>query len=201
VSIEQCTADATALIEGLGAPVHFVGLSMGGFVGMRVAARRPDLVRSLALLGTAADPEPPENVSRYRLLNLAARLLGVTGPLADRVVAIMAAESTRTDPARAAELAEVRSQLVANQRSIWKAVNGVLERDGCEHELSQIRCPTTVIRGTEDAAIALPRARRLHEAIAGSRWREVPRAGHSATLEAPAEVNALLDEHLAWAAA
>src|SRR5262249_22014148 len=38
--------DARALIEALGiAPCHFLGLSMGGFVAMRLAARRPELIR------------------------------------------------------------------------------------------------------------------------------------------------------------
>src|SRR5438552_10053419 len=65
--METLFADVVALIEALVlAPAHLVGLSMGGFVGMRIAARRPDLVRSLALLETSADPEPPENVPRYR---------------------------------------------------------------------------------------------------------------------------------------
>ena len=42
--MERLADDAAALIEQLGAvPCHFVGLSMGGFVGMRLAARRPEL--------------------------------------------------------------------------------------------------------------------------------------------------------------
>jgi 3-oxoadipate enol-lactonase len=46
IDMETLTADAIALIEALGlAPVHFCGHSMGGFVGMRLAARRPELVR------------------------------------------------------------------------------------------------------------------------------------------------------------
>src|SRR3546814_3434728 len=48
ISMETVYADAVALIEALklGA-VHFAGLSMGGFVAMRLGARRPDLIRSL----------------------------------------------------------------------------------------------------------------------------------------------------------
>ena len=56
--------------------VHFVGLSMGGFVGMRIAARRPELLKSLTLLETSADPEPTENLSRYRLLQFIGRWFG-----------------------------------------------------------------------------------------------------------------------------
>ncbi len=57
--MERLTDDAAALIEKLGAaPCHFVGLSMGGFVGMRLAARRPALLKTLTLIETAADGEP-----------------------------------------------------------------------------------------------------------------------------------------------
>src|SRR4029078_4522554 len=45
IDMEPLAQDAAALLEHLGVKsAVFVGLSMGGFVGMRVAARRPDLV-------------------------------------------------------------------------------------------------------------------------------------------------------------
>ena len=71
IGMELVWKDAVLLLEKLGTgPVHFCGLSMGGFVGMRMGARRPDLVRSLLLLETSADPEPVANVARYRTLLL-----------------------------------------------------------------------------------------------------------------------------------
>src|SRR5262252_2943933 len=86
---ETLTADAIELIEKLRlAPVHFVGLSMGGMIGMRLAARRSDLVRSLALLETSADPEPEENVPKYRRLNPVARWLGLA-LVADQVMPLV----------------------------------------------------------------------------------------------------------------
>src|SRR5256885_12625628 len=67
--METLAEDAAALIEQMKlAPVHFVGLSMGGFVGMRLAARKPQLLSSLTLLETSADGEPPENVPKYRAM-------------------------------------------------------------------------------------------------------------------------------------
>jgi pimeloyl-ACP methyl ester carboxylesterase len=48
--MDTLTDDALALIESLGvAPVHYVGLSMGGFVGLRIAARRGEVLRSLVI--------------------------------------------------------------------------------------------------------------------------------------------------------
>jgi len=67
--MDSLAGDAIALIEKLGtAPVHWVGLSMGGFVGQRVAARRPDLVRSLTLLDTSAEHEFARNAIEDALL-------------------------------------------------------------------------------------------------------------------------------------
>ena len=60
--MDTVAADAAELIRTLvGGPVHFIGLSMGGFVGMRLAARHPELVKSLVLLETSANAEPLEN--------------------------------------------------------------------------------------------------------------------------------------------
>ena len=92
------TEDVAALVDTLRlGPVHFVGLSMGGFVGMRLAARRPELVRSLVLLDTSAGAEPPENLPRYRRLEWVARWIGHV-PGAEPVQAIMHGASARRDP-------------------------------------------------------------------------------------------------------
>jgi pimeloyl-ACP methyl ester carboxylesterase len=49
-SVEEDSADLAALIEHLSlAPAHIVGLSFGGSIVLRLAARRPDLFRSLSV--------------------------------------------------------------------------------------------------------------------------------------------------------
>jgi pimeloyl-ACP methyl ester carboxylesterase len=64
-SMDELAVDAAALLESLGAtPCHFVGLSMGGFVGLRLAIERPQLLRSLTLIESAADAEPRLNVPK-----------------------------------------------------------------------------------------------------------------------------------------
>ncbi len=196
ITIDTCTADAAALVEALGAaPCHFVGLSMGGFVGMRLAARRPELIRSLALVESSSDPEPPENVPRYRLMNVVARFVGPR-ILAGRVTAILFGRSFLTDPARARERAEWTARIAANRRAIWRAVNGVIERDAIHGELGRIRVPTLVVVGEEDVATVPAKAERMAAAIAGARLVRIPRAGHSSPVEEPAAVTAALEGFL-----
>ena len=101
--METLTEDAAALIRALDcAPCHFAGLSMGGFVAMRLGARHPELLRSLVLLETSADPEPAANVPNYRRMARVARVLG-TGIVASRVMPIMFGRTFLGDPARATE--------------------------------------------------------------------------------------------------
>ena len=187
IDMDTLFADAVALIETLDLkPVHVCGLSMGGFVAMRLGARRPDLVRSLLLLDTSADPEPPENTLKYRLWNWIARICGV-GSLIDETM-LMFGKSAHSDPARAAERDAWRRQLRSNRRSLWRAVNGVIERPSVYHELSRITAPTLVMVGEEDTVTVPAKAERIAAAIAGAQLVRIPRAGHMVTLEQPQAV-------------
>lgn len=196
VDMETVYADAVALIEKLGVgPCHFVGLSMGGFVGMRLGARRPELLRSLALLETSSDAEPEQNVPRYKLLNFIARWLGI-GRVADQVMPLMFGRTFMQDEARAPERAEWRERLMGNRRDIWRAVNGVIRRNAIHDELARIHTPTLVVVGEEDVSTVPAKAERIHAAIAGSRLVRMPRGGHTSSVEEPALLNAALEGFL-----
>ena len=194
--IETCYHDALALLEHLDAtPCHFVGLSMGGFVGMRIAARHPQRLRSLSLLATAADGEPTANMARYRLLTAIAGRLG-TRPVASKVMPIMFGPSFLNDPARASERERWRGELIRNSRDIHRAVTGVIEREHCNDELANIRCPVLVLHGDEDNAISRSRALATYEAIGNARFVAIEAAGHSMTVENPDAVTRALREFL-----
>lgn len=196
--MDTLAEDAAALIERLGvAPAHFVGLSMGGFVGLRLAIRRPELLRSLALIDTSAEPEAPAKIPRYRLLNFVARWFGF-GPVVGSVLPILFGPTFLGDPARAAERAEYRARLLALDRiGTPRAVRGVIERAGVAESLHRIRMPTLVVVGAEDVATPPARSEALAAGIAGARLVRIAGAGHTPTLEQPAAVNAALGAFLA----
>ncbi len=195
--MDTCFRDAVAVIDGLDArPCHFVGLSMGGFVGMRLAARRPDLLYSLSLLETSAEPEPAENVPKYNMLGRVAGWFG-TRWVVYRVMPILFGRSFMNDPAMAEERASWRREIASRPRSIVRAVRGVIERAGVMDEITSIRVPTLVVVGEEDVATPPPKARRIHEHIPGSRLARIPAAGHSSTIEQPAAVTQVLSDFFA----
>ncbi len=196
--MDSLSLDAAALIEKLGAgPCHFAGLSMGGFIGLRLASRRPELLRSLILLETTADPEPQENIGKYRRLNFVARWLSlalVAGP----VLKIMFGTKFLTDPNRVAFRDECRKRMVRNHRiGISRAVNGVIDRAGIAAELDRIHVPTLIVVGDQDVATVPAKSQRMQEQISGSKLVIIPGAGHSSTLEEPEAVNAAIAAFLA----
>jgi pimeloyl-ACP methyl ester carboxylesterase len=195
--MEQVYEDAVELLEQLKlGPCHFVGLSMGGFVGMRLAIRRPELLRSLTLIDTAGDPEPFLNVPKYKAMSLFARLFGYR-PLLAPVMKIMFARPFLRDAARVelrrAQEAEILS---LRQPRVEAALHSVTSRRPVLNQLGRIRTPTQVVHGAEDAAIVPARARRTCDAIPGARWVEIPRAGHTSTVEEPAAVTAALSSFI-----
>jgi len=196
--MDTVAEDAADLIRALvGGPVHFIGLSMGGFTGMRLAARHPELVKSLVLLETSANAEPQENLSQYKLLNGLVRWIGIISPIANKVMKIMFAKSWLADATHVDSIRHWKRELSSNKKSIVGPVEGVIYRKGVEAELSKITCPTLVIVGDEDVATTPQKASFIQQGIVGAKLETIVGAGHSSCIEKPQEVNRLLRDWLA----
>lgn len=199
IGMELVWQDAVALLEALKTgPVHFCGLSMGGFVAMRMGARRPDLVKSLLLLETSSDPEPVENLAKYRLLTRMVKALGqrLAKPLIrSQVLPIMVGKTILADRSRKLDLQRF-GDIMGRRGDVWRAVNGVIERAGIHLELGRVTAPTLVIVGEEDVATVPAKAEKIVGAIRGAKLVRIPRAGHSSSVEEPALVTAAIEEFL-----
>lgn len=195
--MDTVAEDAATLIQKVcKGPVHFAGLSMGGFVGMRLAARYPQLVKSLILLETSANPEPVENLPKYKTLNGIVKWLGIIPPVANKVMHIMFAESWLSDPANSSQVKIWKKELSSNKKSITGPVEGVIFRKGVEDELSKITCPTLILVGDEDVATKPEKAKYIQMGISGSQLHVIAGAGHSSCIEKPEVVNQLISNWL-----
>jgi 3-oxoadipate enol-lactonase len=199
--LETLYADTVALIEKLNAaPCHFVGVSMGAMIGLRLAVRKPEMVRSLALFATSADAETADKKRRYRALTLIARIFGLR-VVASQALAVLFGRTFLNDPLRAELKRQWRNNFIANRRiGVARAVIGVIDREPVYDQIHKITAPTLIAMGDEDVAIPLAHAHRIHSRIAGSRLVMIPRAGHTPTVEEPAIVNQLLAEFISQVA-
>lgn len=196
VDMETLYFDAATLIERFDVgPCHFVGLSMGGFVGLRLAARRPDLVKSLVLADTRAGREPAENLPRFGRLTAVAQWLG-TNLVVDRVLPLMFSDRflESDDPESRKRRETWRERLAGRPSHVHKAVRGVLHRASVESELEQIDVPTLVLHGEDDRAIPVDEGRHLADAIDGAELRTFPETGHLSSIERPEKFSEALAE-------
>ncbi|WP_433662182.1 alpha/beta fold hydrolase [Nocardia sp. CA-128927] len=196
--MDTLTADAVGLIRALHlAPVHWVGIGMGGFVGQRVAARHGELLRSLTLLDTSAGPEDPSKIGRYTRLAWAVRLFGVDA-VRGKVARLLFGPAFLADPAAAATIDEWAERLDRVDRvGTRKAIRGVLDRATADREVTGITAPTLVAVGADDAVTPIAEAWRLTELIPKARFEVIENAGHCCVLEQPGVVTALVQSFLA----
>lgn len=195
--MDTLTEDVMVLIKSLcKGPVHFAGISMGGFVGMRMAARNPQMVKSLILMETSANSEPVENLPKYKTLRNIVRWFGVLGAVAGKLMPIMFAESWLNDPMNKEKMDYWRKEIMSNKKTIVGPVDAVIHRKGIEEELKNISCPTMVIVGDEDVATKPVKAKFIQMSIANSKLHRIPGAGHSCCIEKPRQVNRLIGDWL-----
>ena len=191
--METLTTDAADLILALdAAPCHFAGLSMGGFVGLRLAVRRPALLRTLTLMNTGAEREPWPSRVRYGFLAQMVRLAG-PGPFTGVAVKALFGSTTRRSPDRRAMLEEWTARLRQRPRNVAEALLGVMQRrEVTTDELRTIQCPTLIIAGEDDTARPPGDSERMAAFIPGARLVRITGSGHSSALEAPDAVIAAM---------
>lgn len=195
--LDTLADDVIALIESLDlGPCHLVGFSMGGMVGMRVALRRPALIKSLVLMNTSAEAENRRKRPRFALLNLAARLFGLK-PVAPRIMDLLFSPDFVANAEHAQARKRWMAYVLANHRvGVTRAVRGVVSRAGILDRIEQIHLPSLIITSDQDTTTPPATAERMHERIRGSRLLTIEGAGHMSPAEQPAVVNAVLAEFL-----
>ncbi|CAL9276075.1 MULTISPECIES: alpha/beta fold hydrolase [Streptomyces] len=213
------TGHARAVIRYLDAsgrgPVHLFGNSLGGAVTTRVAAARPDLVRTLTLVSPAL---PEIRVQRSAV---------PTGLLAVPGVAALFTRLTREwtaeqrvrgvtalcygDPGRvseegfrnAVEEMERRLQLPYFWDAMARSARGIVNAYtlGGQHALwrqaERVLAPTLLVYGGRDQLVGYRMAQRAARAFRDSRLLTLPDAGHVAMMEYPETVATAFRELLA----
>jgi len=195
--MDSLTEDWASFIREMDCgPCHFVGFSMGGFVGQRLAIRHSQLLKSLILVDTSSEPEPPQNMPRYRLMTFVARWFGLK-LLVGQVMPIMFGQAFLKDPNRKDLKRRWENELTSNHRiGVTRAVKGVLNRQGITGQIAQIKMPTLILIGEEDVATAPAKSEKMHQLIDGSQLVKIPRAGHMSPVEEPELVNNALTQFL-----
>lgn len=178
------------------APDRFVlvGLSMGGYVAYEIMRQQPGRVEKLALLDTRAQPDSPEDAER-RHQTIALAKDGKFERLHDIFWQRLVHPARLSDAVL--EATSKRMMRDTGAERFIRQQTAVLNRPDYRTTLGDIRVPTMVLVGREDAITPPEHAKALVAAIPDSRYVEVQDCGHLSTLERPGAVNAALAAFLA----
>ena len=196
-SMDNLVTDAIALLDALNeqyafGPVHFAGMSTGGFVGMRLALRRPDLLKSLALISTSAESEPAQSLGKHKLLLNLVRYLG-WWTVIGQVMPMLFCPDYLRNPANRATVAYWREVLTSqDKRAMMAFGKAIFARDNVLPKLAELTLPVAVMVGDEDVLTTPEQAERMAAAVKQARLYTIPAAGHGAAIEKAEQVTAAL---------
>ncbi|MFD3312304.1 alpha/beta fold hydrolase [Streptomyces sp. NPDC058694] len=213
------TGHARAVIRFLDAaergPVHLFGNSLGGAVTTRVAAVRPDLVRTLTLVSPAL---PEIRVQRSAVPTALLALPGVAGLFTRFTRGWSAEQRVRGvtalcygDPGmvtpegfrNAVEEMERRLALPYFWDAMARSARGIVNaytlggQHGLWRQAERVLAPTLLVYGARDQLVSYRMAQRAARAFRDSRLLTLPDAGHVAMMEYPETVATAFRELLA----
>ena len=171
---------------GIGRAV-VVGHSMGGIVGVELAARRPDLAAAVVALDAPILPVPRATESALRI---AAAFRGPNYRAAQREYVSRYLFLPTDDPERKARVLEVMGR--APQHVLASAFEGMFTWDG-QTALAACKAPLLLISAARPAA-DLARIRALCPQVVHG---QTVGAGHFHQLEVPEQVNPMIARFLA----
>jgi len=191
-TIAELGGDVLALLDGLAvARASFVGVSLGGMVGLWLAANAPERIDRLIVICSSAHPGSPERWAERAATVLAA---GSTAPIADAVVGRwFSREFAEREPG---VVAAAKGWLLASPAVGYAGCCAAIEVLDLRPELERIAAPTLVISAAQDESLPPAHGRVIASGVAGSRFELLPRGAHIVTIEEEAAVNEMIVRHL-----
>lgn len=190
-TLPELASDALALLDRLELRrVSWVGLSLGGMVGMWLAENEPARVERLVLCCTSAALGP---ASMWQDRAATARTKGMVAlaePVVDRWLTPGFAS------AHSETVTWLREMVAGHSAEGYASCCTAIEKMSIEDSLAAITAPTLVIAGADDPATPPDHGQRIAAAIPGARLEIVPGAAHLGSFEQPSVFAGLIVDHL-----
>lgn len=192
-SIEASADAVAAALDAAGVRAAAVaGLSMGGYVALALAERRPDLVAALALLDTKSTADTEEaRANRLRIAD-AAESGATVDPVRPMAQTLVGPTTRETRPEKSEQIAAWIDE--QDPAGVGWSQRAMAARPDRTHVLEAFTGPVLVLVGAEDDITPLAGAEHMAAAARDAVLVVVPGAGHMSALEQPAAVGAALED-------
>ena len=184
--------DALGLLDALGiAKTHFAGLSMGGATALGLAERHPDRLDRVIVCDSPCQ-STPQSSQQWEERIAVAQKQGIDALVEPTVGRWFPPETLAKNPPH---LDKVRAMFRATPVNGFIGCAAALAAHDYASAIASVKRPVLFLVGEKDAPA--PAMRKLHEKLPGSRYVELPGAGHISNMDRPAEFNRALQDFLA----
>jgi 3-oxoadipate enol-lactonase len=187
--------DIASLLDQLGVSRAVIGgLSMGGYVTLAFYQLFPSRVDKLVLADTRAQADTEENkkVRAEQAQKILAE--GMAGIVDTMLPKMLAPETVSKRPEVVKRVRDMMLQ--TKPEGAAAALLGMAQREDQTARLADIRVPTLILVGREDAITPVADSEKMHGAIAGSQLNIIENAGHVSNIEQPERFNRALSDFL-----
>jgi 3-oxoadipate enol-lactonase len=170
------------------------GLSMGGYIALRMVERNPERVRALVLADTQSKADSNEAKLRRAASIKAVRTKGVEAYAENFLKTAFAADSFRKKPD---VVEKIRRIIVSNwSQGVCAALLALATRTDTTDALPNIKVPTLILVGEHDTLTPPSASQEMHSKIQNSEIHIIPDSAHLSNLENPDEFNKYLRNFL-----
>jgi 3-oxoadipate enol-lactonase len=193
-TFELLMADALALMDALSVPrAHVCGLSMGGATALGLAQRHPDRV-ARAIVCDSGCASTPQSAAQWEERIAVAQRDGMAPLVEPTIMRWFPADIVAKKPPY---LDKVRAMILGTPVAGFIGCAAALADHDFRSAVAATRPPVLFVAGEKDAGGAVATAMKgLHQALPGSRYVELPGAGHISNLDDPAGFTTALTEFL-----
>jgi 3-oxoadipate enol-lactonase len=185
--MESLVADAAALLDALGVTgAAVVGLSIGGLIAQGLAAERPDLVRAMVLMDTAA------KIGTDAMWDDRIAMVNDKGLASMEAAVLERWFSRRFRAERPGELAMWRAMLTRTPAAGYAGCCAAIRDCDLRGSTARLTLPTLAMGGDEDGSTPPDLVRETAALIPGARFELIRGAGHLPCVEQPEAVGALI---------
>ena len=191
-AFDTLLADALGLLDALSIKkAHFAGLSMGGATALGLAERHPERFDRIIVCDSPCQ-STPQSTQQWEERIAVAQKQSLDVLVEPTIGRWFPPETVAKNPPH---LDKVRAMIRATPVNGFIGCAGALADHDYASAVAGVKCPVLFLVGEKDAPVAA--MRKLNEKLPGSRYVELPGAGHISNMDRPAEFNRAIQQFLA----
>lgn len=200
-SIDRMSADVLSVLDALDIDrAHFIGLSLGGMIGLGACLAQPKRCLSLTMINSSIAGNLFPRLSARAILSLVHTLIGKKDILEAAATYLISGVSEE----RKLWIMKQWQEIAAEENIKFGLINYQMMAAARYHvrkHLKEVRFPVLIFNARDDGFVPIINSSMLHSQIPGSEYQVVDQGSHEVTASRPEDTAARIGEFMRRASA